>query len=366
LALVLLGSGTALAIPAGVSALVADPKRPSTVYAALEGFGVFKSVDAGRRWKARNAGLQAGIDQNEIQHGRQLWVGALAIDRKRPRTVYSGTDCGVYKSHDAGATWHRSSRGIGAPSACITIGALALDPKVPSVLYAGSRGDGRLFKSTNGGRRWRVLLEKQFALAVVALAIDPGRHRTVYTALDAGGTLRSVDGGAHWESTGYFPIDVATSLTSLVVGSDHSVYAGTADVPIRGVIGRAAIFKSTDGGRTWSDVTPPLPYTDFLALAMDPRTPTTVYAGTSGKGVFRTQDAGQTWVSASTGLTGPEAGSCGFAQCVDVTTFAWSGRRRSRLYVGTFRGADFDTTGRVFESTDAGRTWTERSAGLPP
>jgi hypothetical protein len=70
---------------------------------------------------------------------------ALAIDPAAPATLYAGTDGGVFKSTNGGASWRAASTGL----TYITVRSLALDPATPTTVYAGTNGG--MFKSTNGG-----------------------------------------------------------------------------------------------------------------------------------------------------------------------------------------------------------------------
>ena len=114
-----------------------------------------------------------------------------------------------------------------------------------------------------------------------------------------------------------------------------TLYAGT---------GRGGVFKSTDAGATWGAVG--LPGEDVGALAIDPSTPSTLYAGTGGGGLFKSTDAGATWGRANIGR--PPARF--------VTALAIDPSTPSTLYAVPYRGS-------VAKSTDAGATW--RGALLP-
>ncbi len=103
----------------------------------------------------------------------------------------------------------------------------------------------------------------------------------------------------------------------------------------------SGVFKSTDGGQHWTE----LIRLCVFALAIDPATPTTLYAGTCG-GVFKSTDAGGSWSAARTGL--PSAGVLALA--IDPST-------PTTLYAGTGLG--------VFKSTDAGGSWSAARTGLP-
>ena len=201
-------------------------------------------------WK-KGAGVAERIVGGDGKVELQEEILALAIDPTNPATVYAGTGRGIFKSTDGGANW-------AATGLTDNVNALALDPKTPTTLYAGSKR--ALFKSTDGGRSWTAI--KTVGNDVSVLAIDPNNPETIYAGIAA-------------DSYGLIP--------------------------------DSSIFKSTDGGRSWTAIDNGLtdsPDSESIsALALDPKTPTTLYAGTSGCGVFKSTDGGANWTAISTGLS---------------------------------------------------------------
>ncbi len=116
-----------------------------------------------------------------------------------------------------------------------------------------------------------------------------------------------------------------------------TLYAGAASS------GSPGVYKSTDGGAHW---TQSLFSRDVFALAIDPLTPATLYAGTVGAGIFKSTNGGESWTAVNFGLAN-----------MDVQALAVDRTNTATLYAGT-RG------GGVFKSTDAGSTWTAFNAGL--
>lgn len=116
---------------------------------------------------------------------------------------------------------------------------------------------------------------------IQALAIDPKTPTTVYagTGTDRAGVFKSTDGGTTWTAmnTGLPDIPTVTPLAIDPV-TPTTVYAGTDD---------AGVFKSTDGGATWEVMNTGLTSLFVTSLAINPETPTRVYAGTKGGGLFR-------------------------------------------------------------------------------
>ncbi len=109
--------------------------------------------------------------------------------------------------------------------------------------------------------------------------------------------------------------------------------------------GAPVCFKTTNGGGNWQAVNAGLTAPHIYALALDPVTPDTVYAGASG-GVFKSINGGASWAAASTGLTATLV----FALAVDPDT-------PETLYAGTNAGG--------FKSTNGGATWAPAGVGLP-
>jgi photosystem II stability/assembly factor-like uncharacterized protein len=139
-------------------------------------------------------------------------------------------------------------------------------------------------------------------------------------------------------------------VTALAIDPSNSatLYAVTRNGGSGSPIG---VFKSADGGTTWNAINNGLPInTEVFALAIDPVTPTTLYAGTnlipSGQ-IFKSTDGGISWGSADSGLTNTHG----------VVAFAINSVNPTTLYAGM--------TGGVFKSTDGGITWAPVNSGLP-
>jgi hypothetical protein len=316
-----------------IRALVIDPGTPRTLYAGTWGAGVFKSTDGGATWDAANVGLP------------NLYgyiVSALAID---PIALYAATgtcsdvSCsgGVFKSTDGGATW--SATGLNNDTYFVSIiDALAIDPNLPSTLYAGGIASG-FFKSTDAGKTWSQANagppDANSARNVSALVIDPSTPRTLYagTLYDlngSGAVFKSTDAGETWSAASAglpYPSVFALAIDPITDPSkSRTLYAG----------GAGGVFKSTNAGESWSAANAGLPTdTNVGALAIDPITPSTLYAGTGGfngnaRGIFKSTDAGNTWNALNTGLTNAH-----------VEALAIDPLEANRVYVGTFGGGVF-------------------------
>ena len=308
--------------PAGgeVTALAIDPNTPTTVYAATRGLSgtVFKSTDGGGHWRASGTGLP----------DYPATIQTLAIDPANPASVYAGFLFGgyaVYKSSDGGGSWVAVNTGLTYPY----VEALAIDPTSPATVYAGTSGGG-VFKSSNGGQTWTAMNVGLTFGWVTALEIDSSAPATLYAATYGGGVFKSTNGGGSWTAfnTG-FPRPTL-GLLSLAIDPHNpsTLYAGaTFD----------GAFKSTNGG-SWRSITNGLTDTDIWAFAIDPSASDTIYAGTgSGSagfnrgGVFKSTNGGASWTAMNAGLPG-----------TDVRALAIDPSAPARLYAGTAGAGVFD------------------------
>jgi photosystem II stability/assembly factor-like uncharacterized protein len=253
-------------------------------------------------------------------------IRALAVDPAAPSTLYAGSDGGgVWKSADAAASWSPANAGMGN----IQVSALAIDPHDPRTLYAGT--EIGVWKSADGGVSWAPASEGLAEPQVVQLALDPLHPGTLYAGT-LGGLARSVDGAASWQRvSGPFR---SVGLLALDPLHPDTLYAGPMNEP--------GLFKSTDGGATWSERSAALGRPIFTALAMDPAAPQVVYAATRGpangqRALVRSADGGATWSTLKSSALAGRA----------IATLAVA--PRSALYAGTEAG--------LYRSADGARTW---------
>lgn len=204
---------------------------------------------------------------------------------------------------------------------------------------------------------------------ITDLAVHPSQPNIIYAASAAGGVFKSTDFGNTW--TAVFDSAGVQSIGAIAIHPDDPgvLYVGTGEANASGdSYEGTGVFKSTDGGATWSFVGLPNSY-HIGRIAIDPLRPETVYVAAAGKlfgknpdrGLYRSVDGGGTWdqilyVSDSTA-------------CIDValhpstgTVFAamWERYRnpRSRMVGGPTSG--------LYRSSDHGDTWELLTLGLPP
>ncbi len=258
-------------------------------------------------------------------------IAALAAVHEGARlTVYAGAASGgVWKSVNGGTTF----KPVFDKQPVQSIGAIAIDPKNPRVIWVGtgeawmrnsvSIGDG-VYKSVDGGENW-TNLGLRTSEHIAKILIDPTETNTVYVCVpgrlwsdsDERGVYKTTDGGKSWTnilkgsnaSTG-------CSLLSMDPAHPKTLYAGMWDFRRRGWTFRSGgegptapsgsgLFKSTDGGATWTDLQAPgtagLPTKPWgrVAVAVAPSKPDVVYAFIEAEppknGLYRSDDGGRTW-----------------------------------------------------------------------
>ena len=307
-----------------VGYLAIDPRNPGSVFAGSNFGGLFKTTDGGTTWSAASSGLEPPIA-----------IYGVAIDPQNPGTVYAGTNDGLFKSTDGGTNWSAT----GNP---FVVYSVAIDPQDPSTLYANDSARG-LFKSTDGGVSWRAAGSGLLHNFAISVAIDPQNAGIVYAGTGMG-VFKTTNGGTNWSpSNAGLP---ATLVRTLAIDPQNpaTVYVVSGSELPFGLI-NGGVFKSTNGGTSWSSSNSGLAATSVSALAIDPQEPDTIYAGVAGA-LFKRTDGRTGW--ANTGLLAN-----------DVSSLAIDPQDSNTLYVATLSG------GGVFKSMDHGASWNAVNSGLP-
>jgi photosystem II stability/assembly factor-like uncharacterized protein len=327
-----------------------------------DGTFYFGGVDGGV-WKTNDAGT---VWQPIFDHEPVASIGALAVAPSDPKVIYAGTGesdirsnlasgNGMYRSDDAGATWQH----IGLEDSR-QISRILVDPNDARTVYVGVLGhaygpsDQRgVYKSIDGGANWTRVLDKgpDVGIADVAMATAHPQilfattwnaHRppwSTYGPLERPGNAlyRSTDSGAHWtQISGHGLPDATWGRTGIAVSADgHRVYA-TIDCK-----GAAGLYRSNDGGDTWSLTNSDPRITSrawyFNSLAIDPNDPDVLYM--PNVALFRTSDGGKT-VEVVRGAPGGD----------DYHQVWVDPKNSNHLVLGVDQGTSV--------SLDRGRTWT--------
>lgn len=246
-----------------------------------------------------------------------------------------GADGGVWKTLNGGVSWTPLTDDM--PSAAI--GALAVDPLDDNIVYAGT-GEANyanhcvyglgLYKTTDGGTSWEILAAGAFSGRTFArLMVSPTNRDALYAAVGyAGGFPARVAGKGHPGTNGPVGIfkstDAGATWTHLTNGIPAVAATDVVVDPTNGnrvfaaighIFGDAAngIYRSLDGGNSWTRLAGGLPTgAGRISLAIAPSDPNRLYAilanpsdsgggGASTRGVYRSNDGGNTWVNTNSG-----------------------------------------------------------------
>src|SRR4051812_40109214 len=222
-------------------ALAGVPSQPNVFYIGFDNGGVWRSTDYGANWVPL------------FDHEPTGSIGAIAVAPSNPDIIYVGTGAGiirpdlavgdgVYKSTDAGKTWTH----LGLRESQM-IAMIAVDPSNPDRLFVAALGhpygpnpERGVFRSTDGGKTFQNVLSKGDYVSANDVRIDPNDPNTVYATL--------------WEQQ-----------QSFIEGSAFGGATG-------------GIFKSTDGGTTWKQLTNGLPMVSQANLGISRSNSKILYA----------------------------------------------------------------------------------------
>lgn len=266
--------------PAMMGGRIADiaihPDHPSTWYVAAGSGNLWKTINSGISWTP--------VFDDQVSYS----IGTVEIDPNHPDVIWVGTGenvsgrhvgwgDGVYKSLDGGKTWAN----MGLPKS-EHIGRILIDPRNSDIVLVAAEGplwseggERGLYRSTDGGKSWTQVLEIDSFTGVTDVEFHPENPEILYAA--AYQRFRRT-----W---------------ALMAGGPNS-----------------GIYKSTDNGVTWREISVGLPSGDMgkIGLAVTPANPNLVYAtieaGASEKGFYRSTDQGESWEKRNeyiSGGTGP-------------------------------------------------------------
>ena len=247
-------------------AVAGDPDRPAVFYFGAAAGGIWKTEDAGTTWRNVSDGFLGTSS-----------VGALAVSASDPNVIYAGMgeSCirldvshgdGVYRSADGGATWAHC--GLGDTR---HIGEIRIHPKNPDLVFVAALGHAfgpnpnrGLYRTKDGGKTWDRVLYKSDKAGAVDVSFDPNHPEVLYTTF--------------WETHRNF----------------WELSSGGPD---------SGIWKSSDGGDTWTDITrskglPEKGVLGKIGVTASPAKPGRVWAiieAAEKPGLYRSEDFGETW-----------------------------------------------------------------------
>jgi len=244
------------------TAVAGYPDRPHEFLMGGTGGGVWRTDDAGGSWHNISDGYFGGS------------IGAIAISEANPNVIYVGTGSadprgntsagrGVYKSNDGGKTWHFS----GLPEAG-QIGKIRVHPGDENLVYVAALGhmfgpnpERGVYRSKDGGKNWEAILQISDTTGAISLAMNPRNPNEIYAGM--------------WRAE--------RKPWSMISGGKEG-----------------GIYKTTDGGDSWKKLGGGLPtgMTGKVGITVSPANPERVWALIEAEpagGVYRSDDAGKTW-----------------------------------------------------------------------
>ena len=173
-----------------------------------------------------------------------LMVVTLGMDPTRPSILYAGTSGGVYKSVDQAGHWEQVNNGLVPPgmlktSRALNVTAILVDPYEPDTVYAATLAG--LYKTTDAAKSWKRIGESLQDQMFISMILDRARKGVIY------------------------------------------------------IVGREGVRRSEDGGATWTAINSGFTTTNVRTIVQSATDPKVFYAGTNGSGLYRSQDAGDTW-----------------------------------------------------------------------
>ena len=248
--------------------------------------------------------------------------------------------------------------------------ALAVDPHDADHIWAGSAAGG-IFESTNGGADWTAVFDDQPLLSVGALAAHPSDSSIVYVgtgeangagySYDGDGVYRTTDGGATWQQVGLTETRRIGRIAIDPQNPQRVFVAAAGGVYLPDT--HRGVYRSLDGGGSWTQVLFVSTTAGAIDLAIDPAEPDRIYAaiwqhfstaddwiaGGLDSGIWRSEDGGETWSRLANGLPppSPTVGRIGLALAASNPQTVYA------LYLddpGSFLG--------VYKTIDAGASWT--------
>jgi photosystem II stability/assembly factor-like uncharacterized protein len=327
-----------------ISTVAVHPTNSNVLYIGGAQGGVWKTINGGSTWTP--------LTDRQCS----LAMGSIVIDPVNPEIIYAGTGeqhfsgdsyygCGVLRSTDGGTSWTqlaplalrvRISRVILVPS---TAGSVA----TTTVLVATDNG---LFRSTNGGTSWTAVR----AGIHTDLVIDPTNEQIMYTAFrnnsGTGGIFKSTNSGVTWlsSSAGLPTSNVGRINIGMAPSAPSTLYAGVHNFSQNTLLG---LYKSTDAGANWNQLSATGASCGSqcwydLHVTVSPADPNTVFFG--GVSLFRSTNGGLTFSNVTAGIH------------VDQHFMAFDPQNAQRVYAANDGG--------IYRSDNGGSTWTGINNGL--
>lgn len=261
-------------------------------------------------------------------------------------------------------------RNLGPAFTSGRVASLAVHPELANHYYVAAASGG-VWKTVNNGITWTPVFDREGSYSIGVVALDPRNPAVVWVGTGENNNQRSVsygdgiykseDGGKSWRNMGLKKSEHLARI--LFDPRNPDVMYVAAPGPLWSPGGDRGLFKSTDAGKTWTNVLKAGDYTGVVDVAMDPRNPEVLLAATHQRerkyytlihggpesALHRSTDGGKTWTKLSQGIPPGELGRIGLA---------WSAKDPNIVYAQIEAN---EGRGGIFRSTDRGVTWERRN-----
>ncbi len=261
-------------------------------------------------------------------------------------------------------------RGIGPAFTSGRVVAFAVHPSDFNHYYVAAASGG-VWKTTNNGVTWSPVFDSQGSYSIGTVVLDPKNPAVVWVGTGENnnqrsvsygdGVYRSIDGGRTWRNMGLRRSEHIARI--LIDPRDSDVVYVAAPGPLWKGGGDRGLYKSTDGGKTWTSLIKVGEYTGVADVAMDPRNPDILLAATHQRqrryftlihggpesALWRSTDAGKTWNRVTGGIPAGELGRMGLA---------WAPSQPGLVYAQVEAP---ESRGGLYRSADHGVTWERRN-----
>src|SRR5258707_194346 len=282
--------GARLRLPGVGFTVGINPLNPNSVYAERGAGKLYDSYNRGRSWNLLGTPGPSGIRQILVHPNDTLTIFCVGEDTT-----------GLRRSTNNGATWTKVIANYGLDGEALTY-----DPLHPDTMYAGNFFGGGIFRSLNRGATWTMI--GTVGVPICGLTIRPDSLNIMYAGSGTGKISKSTDFGAHWRVVKNASGD---EIPRIEINRTNPLVAYASNY---GLSNNPAVhfWKTTDGGETWLPTA--LPSTPTWALSPDLINPDLAYTGVFGPAsystiVYKTTDGGNSWTSLCPGIPSLDAWS---------------------------------------------------------
>jgi photosystem II stability/assembly factor-like uncharacterized protein len=248
---------------------------------------------------------------------------------------------------------------------------IAVHPRQKSTWYVAA-GSGGVWKTTNSGVTWTPVFDNQASYSIGTIALDPNNPEVVWVGTGENvsgrhvgwgdGVYKSMDGGDSWQNMGLKNSEHIGKI--LIDPRNSNVVYVAAEGPLWSSGGDRGLYKTTDGGKTWSLVLEIDENTGITDAEFDPSNPDIIYAAAYQRrrktwallaagpqsGIYKTMDAGDSWRKMSQGLPRAEMGKIGLAVTPADPSLVYATIESNNANQGFYR------------STNKGESWEKRNS----